>query len=141
MDEMKLLEDFRAAVAPPDDRILAQARSRMLAADPDRSGTRARSPLRRVRWPQLAVSGAAIAAIAVAAIVAFSDWEEWLNLALGVWLMISPWLFGFMHTKAMHVSILLGAMVAFVAALELWLVHYDHGYDSEEPKQVTGSKG
>jgi hypothetical protein len=65
MDEMKLLEDFRAAVAPPDDRILAQARSRMLAADPDRSGTRARSPLRRVRWPQLAVSGAAIAAIAV----------------------------------------------------------------------------
>jgi hypothetical protein len=65
MDEMKLLEDFRAAVAPPDDRILAQARSRMLAADPDRSATRARSPLRRVRWPQLAVSGAAIAAIAV----------------------------------------------------------------------------
>jgi hypothetical protein len=65
MDEMKLLEDFRAAVALPDDRILAQARSRMLAADPDRSGTRARSPLRRVRWPQLAVSGAAIAAIAV----------------------------------------------------------------------------
>ena len=49
MDEMKLLEDFRAAVAPPDDRILTQARSRMLAADPDRSGTRARSPLRRVR--------------------------------------------------------------------------------------------
>jgi hypothetical protein len=33
MDEMKLLEDFRAALAPPDDRILAQARSRMLAAD------------------------------------------------------------------------------------------------------------
>jgi hypothetical protein len=65
MDEMQLLEDFRAAVAPPDERILAHARSRMLAADPDRSGTRARGPLRRVRWPQLAVSGAAIAAIAV----------------------------------------------------------------------------
>jgi hypothetical protein len=65
MDEMKLLGDFRAAVAPPDDRILAQARSRMLAADPDRPSGRARSPLRRVRWPQLAVSGAAIAAIAV----------------------------------------------------------------------------
>ena len=67
MDEMKVLEDFRAAVAPPDVRILAQARSRMLAAAPDRSGsgTRARGPRRRVRWPQLAVSGAAIAAIAV----------------------------------------------------------------------------
>jgi hypothetical protein len=66
MDEMQLLEDFRAAVAPPDERILAQARSRMLAADPDRSGTHARSTRRRVRWPQLAASGAAIAAITVA---------------------------------------------------------------------------
>jgi hypothetical protein len=65
MDEMKLLEDFRAAVAPPDDRILAQARSRMLAAGLDRSGGRAQSPRRRVRWTQLALSGAAIAAIAV----------------------------------------------------------------------------
>lgn len=87
------------------------------------------------------VSGAAIAAISVAAIVAFADWEEWLNLLLGVWLMISPWLLGFMHTRAMHVCILLGAMVAFIAALELWLMHYDSGYGSEEPKQVTGSKG
>jgi hypothetical protein len=65
MDELKLLEDFRAAVAPPDDRILARARSRMLAADFDRSGDRAGSPRRRVRWPQLAVGGAAIAALAV----------------------------------------------------------------------------
>jgi hypothetical protein len=65
MDELKLLEDFRAAVAPPDDLILARARSRMLAADFDRSGDRAGSPRRRVRWPQLAVGGAAIAALAV----------------------------------------------------------------------------
>lgn len=65
MNEMKLLEDFRAAVAPPNDEVLALARSRMLAADPDRSGGRARSLRRHVRWPQLTLSGAAIAAIAV----------------------------------------------------------------------------
>ena len=87
------------------------------------------------------LSGAAIALIAVAAIVAFADWEEWINLLLGVWLMISPWLLGFMHTRAMHVSILLGAMVAFIAALELWLVHYDASYNSDAPKQATGSSG
>jgi hypothetical protein len=68
MDEMKLLEDFRAAVAPPDGRILAQARSRMLAGDLDRSGGRARSPRRRVRWPQLALGGAGGAALAAIAI-------------------------------------------------------------------------
>ena len=86
-------------------------------------------------------SGAAIAAISIAAIVVFSNWEEWLNLLLGVWLIISPWLLGFMHTKAMHVSILIGAMVAFVAALELWLVHYEPDYGSERPQQITGSEG
>jgi hypothetical protein len=75
-------------------------------------------------------SGAAIAAVSIAALVAFSDWEEWLNLLLGVWLTVSPWVLGFTHTKAMHVSIGLGAMVAFVAGLELWLVKYDPQYSS-----------
>jgi hypothetical protein len=65
VDEMKLLEDFRAAVAPPDDEVLAQARSRILATNFHPSGGRAGGPRRRVRWPQLAVSGAAVAAIAV----------------------------------------------------------------------------
>jgi len=68
MDELTLLEDFRAAVAPPDERILARARSRMLAADvadPADERTPAGRPRRRLRWPQLALSGVAVAAIAV----------------------------------------------------------------------------
>jgi hypothetical protein len=83
------------------------------------------------------VSGAAIAAIAIAAIVAFSDWEEWLNLLLGIWLVISPWVLGFVHTKAMHVSILIGVMVAFIAGLELWLRHYEPNYGSERAEHVA----
>jgi SPW repeat len=75
-------------------------------------------------------SGAAIAAISVAAIVAFSNWEEWLNLLLGFWLIASPWVLGFVHTRAMHVSIALGVLVAFMAALELWLVNFEPQYDS-----------
>ncbi|MBU6455967.1 MAG: SPW repeat protein [Bradyrhizobium sp.] len=81
------------------------------------------------------VSGAAVAAIAIAAIVAFSDWEEWLNLLLGIWLVISPWVIGFVHTKAMHVSILIGTMVAFIAGLELWLTHFEPNYGSERSEQ------
>ena len=70
-------------------------------------------------------SSALIAAMSIAAIMAFSDWEEWVNLLLGIWLMVSPWALGFAHTRAMHVSIGLGAMVTFLAALELWLVNYE----------------
>ena len=75
-------------------------------------------------------SGAAIAAVSIAAIVAFSDWEEWVNVVLGLWLVASPWVLGFVHTRAMHVCILIGTLVAFFAALELWLVHYEPDYDS-----------
>jgi uncharacterized membrane protein len=75
-------------------------------------------------------SGAAVAAISIGAIVAFSKWEEWLNLLLGFWLIGSPWVLGFTHTKAMHVGIALGALVAFMAALELWLVNFEPQYDS-----------
>ncbi len=76
-------------------------------------------------------SGAVIAAMSIAAFVAFSNWEEWLNLLVGLWLIASPWALGFLHTRAMHISIGLGAMVAFIAALELWLVNYEPRYDSQ----------
>jgi hypothetical protein len=77
-------------------------------------------------------SGAAITAISVAAIVAFSAWEEWFNLFAGIWLVLSPWLLGFAHIRPMHLCIGLGAMVAFMAALELWLVMFDPGdYEPE----------
>jgi hypothetical protein len=77
----------------------------------------------------LRVSSAAIAVLSLLAMVAFSDWEEWANLLLGIWLIISPWVLGLTHTRAMHFSIGVGAAVAFLAALELWLV-----YDAAHPE-------
>jgi hypothetical protein len=81
------------------------------------------------------ISGAAVTLVSIAALVAFSDWEEWFNLALGAWLMVSPWVLGFTHTRAMHVCIAVGAMVAFVAALELWLSNYDSTYASNQQQR------
>jgi SPW repeat-containing protein len=69
----------------------------------------------------LRLSSAAIVILSLAAMFAFSTWEEWANLLLGFWLMVSPWLLGFAHTRAMHYSIGIGAAVAFLAALDLWL--------------------
>jgi len=67
-------------------------------------------------------SSIAIGIISLLAIVAYADWEQWANFGLGVWLMVSPWLFGFTHASAMHVSIGVGTAVAFLAILERWLV-------------------
>jgi hypothetical protein len=70
-------------------------------------------------------SGLIVALLSIAAFVVFSDWEEWVNLALGLWLIVSPWILGFAHTKAMHISIGGGLIITYIAALELWLIHYD----------------
>lgn len=67
------------------------------------------------------ISGAAIAVISLGAIAAFTRWDEWANLFLGFWLIASPWLLGFTHTRAMHFSIGIGVVVAFMAGLELML--------------------
>jgi len=84
----------------------------------------------RIASRDIWISGAIIAALSIVAIVAFSEWEEWLNLALGVWLIASPWILGFPHTKAMNISIGAGIVIVYLAALELWLIHY---YD--QPKK------
>ncbi|MGC1351173.1 MAG: SPW repeat protein, partial [Xanthobacteraceae bacterium] len=63
-------------------------------------------------------------AFSAAAIAAFSDWEEWLNLALGTSLASAPWLLGYAHTRAMHLSVGAGIIVVYLAGLRLWLMHY-----------------
>src|SRR5262249_28876585 len=70
------------------------------------------------------VGGAAIAAISIGALVAFASWEEWASLALGAWLVASPWLLGFAHARATHFSVAIGAAVAYLALIELYL-QYD----------------
>jgi hypothetical protein len=67
--------------------------------------------------------GAAIALIAIGALVSFKEWEEWLNLALGVWAILAPWLLGFSPNRsATYAHLIAGAIVAVLAATELWLV-------------------
>ena len=46
--------------------------------------------------------GAAIAVISLLALADYTNWETWANVLLGIWLIISPWVLGFAHTRAMH---------------------------------------
>jgi hypothetical protein len=67
MDEMKLLQEFRAAVTPPDDAVLARARARMLDRGmAGQGGRRARWPRLPGTRPRLALTGLAAAAAAAA---------------------------------------------------------------------------
>jgi hypothetical protein len=68
-------------------------------------------------------SSAAVAVVSILALLAFASWQEWLNLLLGVWLIISPFVIGFTHTRAMDYSIGIGAAVAFFAWIELVLLY------------------
>jgi hypothetical protein len=81
-------------------------------------------------WHTSWMAGTAISIIAISSIgdllgsVSISDFfetEEWLTLAIGVWLAVCPWLLGFHgDTKAMQVHFAVGLVVATIAAVELW---------------------
>jgi len=66
------------------------------------------------------VSGVVIVVLSIAALAAFAVWEEWLNLIVGLWLIVSPWVLKFQGTRAMHVDMAIGIIVAVLAAIELW---------------------
>jgi hypothetical protein len=77
------------------------------------------------------IAGIAIVVLAIAALAAFAVWEEWLNLIVGLWALVSPWALGFQGT-ALRVHVIIGAAVAILAALELWIM-------SQNPPRLTAS--
>src|SRR5882757_3077301 len=68
------------------------------------------------------ISGIVIALLSIAALAAFAVWEEWLNLIVGLWVIVSPWILGFQGTTAMTVHVIIGIIVALLAAIELWIM-------------------
>jgi len=58
-------------------------------------------------------------------IPSFIETEEWLNLAIGLWLAACPWILGFHgDTMAMQVHLAVGLVVAAIAVVELWVMHH-----------------
>jgi ABC-type branched-subunit amino acid transport system permease subunit len=71
------------------------------------------------------LSGLLVVAVSFAALYAFADWKEWTALAIGLWVLISPWVLGFPAAAAVKVYVFAGLLIVYLAGLELWLVHYD----------------
>jgi hypothetical protein len=66
------------------------------------------------------IAGIIIVVLSIAALAAFTVWEEWINLVVGLWLIVSPWVLHFTGTTAMRVTIVIGVLVAILAAIELF---------------------
>jgi len=79
------------------------------------------------------ICGIIIAILSIAALAAFATWEEWLNLIVGLWVIVSPWSLGFQGTTAMGVHVVVGIIVAALAALELWMM-YQHPPHQTAPR-------
>jgi hypothetical protein len=74
----------------------------------------------RTAW----VGGIVIGAMAIAALVQFAEWEEWVTLVVGLAVAVSPWVLGFaaLHL-ALAVCVVLGLIVALASVTEIWAVH------------------
>jgi len=84
------------------------------------------------QWQTASAVGVVIGVLSIAALAAFAVWEEWLNLIAGLALIVSPWLLGFQNSDAMRIDVVIGALVAALAAFEVWALR-------ERGRQVTAS--
>src|SRR5262249_46501983 len=66
------------------------------------------------------IIGVIIAILAIAALVSFRKWEEWIEAVLGLWLIISPYVLGF--TTQMNATVDQVIVGIIVAALAIWPV-------------------
>src|SRR5262249_20672215 len=78
------------------------------------------SPARLDAW----ASGLVLVAVSTVAAIALSDWEEWLALAIGLWLIAAPWILGLPHL-ATKIHVGAGLVCVYLSGLELWLLHYN----------------
>lgn len=66
------------------------------------------------------VVGALLLALEVVTLSTFRTWEEWANVLIGLWLMLSPFFLPVASGGARVNFLLVGALVVALAAYELW---------------------
>ena len=90
-------------------------------------------------WAGAIVLNAAVVGIALMLLAQFElirarSWEEWSELACGVWLCASPLIFD--YAKAPQLRLwhwALGGMVVLLAAIELWQSHNARSSGADDP--------
>lgn len=70
--------------------------------------------------------GTLLAAAALGAIFVPRAWEEWTEVLLGLWMILSPWVLGFAAAGAATANAVVSGLV--VIALALWVLATDKDY-------------
>ncbi len=73
--------------------------------------------VRLALWNQHA-TGFSVSIVALAALISFAEWEEWVNLGFGAWLFLSPWFIGFGTSNALTWSSVITGGV--IVVLTIW---------------------
>jgi hypothetical protein len=68
------------------------------------------------------VLGVLIIFVEVIELSIFRGWEEWINVALGAWLIASPWVLGITTSAARINFVLVGGLVVALALYEMWQI-------------------
>ncbi|SFP35517.1 SPW repeat-containing protein [Mesorhizobium sp. NFR06] len=75
------------------------------------------------------IVGVALGIMALATLSVFAEWEEWVNLVLGLWLIVSPWLLKFAaDTNVMATHVVLGVLVVAASAWAVWDIRHPHAH-------------
>ncbi|MGD9739561.1 MAG: SPW repeat protein [Bauldia sp.] len=64
------------------------------------------------------IAGGAVVVLALAAILSYRPWEEWVSVLIGAWLVASPWVFGFTAATVLAWTVWVAGGVLVV--LGLW---------------------
>jgi hypothetical protein len=75
--------------------------------------------LERVPTRNAVIVGGLIILAEVVTLSVFRPWEEWVNVALGAWLVISPWVLGIISRAAMTNFVVVGVLVIALAVYEM----------------------
>src|SRR5262249_451740 len=75
--------------------------------------------------------GALIIVVEIVELSVFRDWEEWINVVLGAWLAVSPWVLGIASSAARWNFVIVGALVV---ALALYEIREMQARATEEPE-------
>lgn len=73
------------------------------------------------------VVGIVIAALSLAALVIYRQWEEWLAVLFAAWLIVSPWILGYgAFTTAIWNQIVVGIVVLVLALWSAYAERREH---------------
>src|SRR3546814_11239646 len=67
------------------------------------------------------IIGFLVFALSALALTLLDRWEAWINAAIGIWLILSPWLLGFaLYDRARLSHLGIGILVAALAGTGIW---------------------